>query len=97
LRDLGVIANTAEDRAKTTKRAHHGEQVFGYVVNSCEYDTYRQLTALGQRRTVIAPSMISRKPGKRIKTKRRDFSEAVRVKRQLTMVFPAYIESLKKL
>src|SRR5882757_5835713 len=36
------------------------------------YDIHRQLTGLGHKCTVAAPSMIPRKPGERIKTDRRD-------------------------
>ncbi len=50
----------------------HGELDFCYEASGCGYGIHRQLTRLGQKCTVAAPSMILRKPGERIKTDRRD-------------------------
>ena len=38
----------------------------------CGHGVYRQLPAMGHECTVVAPSLIPRKPGDRIKTDRRD-------------------------
>lgn len=68
-----MIPNTADEVAKLAKRlAKHGELDFCYEASCCGYGIHRQLTALGHRCMVIAPSMIPRKPGERIKTDRRD-------------------------
>jgi transposase len=73
VRFLGVIPNTPHEIAKMAKRlSPHGELDFCYEAGGCGYGIYRQLTALGQKCTVVAPSMIPRKPGERIKTDRRD-------------------------
>jgi transposase len=73
VRFLGVIPNTAADVTKMAKRlARHGELEFCYEASGCGYVIHRLLTALGHKCTVVAPSMIPRKPGERIKTDRRD-------------------------
>jgi transposase len=70
---LGVIANVPDEVHKLAKRlSRHGELEFCYEAGGCGYGIYRQLTALGHRCIVVAPSMIARKPGERIKTDRRD-------------------------
>ena len=45
---------------------------FFYEAGPCGCGVYRQLTALGHACTVVAPSLIPRRPGDRIKTDRRD-------------------------
>ncbi len=73
VRFLGAIPNTPSDLAKMAKRlARHGELDFCYEAGGCGYGIYRQLTELGHRCVVIAPSLTPRKPGERIKTDRRD-------------------------
>jgi transposase len=68
-----VIPNTPEAVTKMAKQlAKHGELDFCYEASGCGYDIHRQLTGLGHKCTVAAPSMIPRKPGERIKTDRRD-------------------------
>ena len=46
--------------------------LFCYEAGPCGYDVYHQLIALGQVCEVVAPTLIPRKPGDRIKTDRRD-------------------------
>lgn len=73
VRFLGAVPNTAEEVAKLAKRlAQQGELDFCYEAGGCGYGIHRQLTALGHRCSVVAPSTIPRKPGERIKTDRRD-------------------------
>ena len=73
VRFLGVIPNAADDVAKMANRlSKHGELDFCYEASGCGYGIPRQLTALGHKCIVVAPSMIPRKPGERIKTDRRD-------------------------
>ena len=73
VRFIGVIPNTPEAVGKMAKHlAKHGELDFCYEASGCGYNIHRQLTGLGHRCTVAAPSMIPRKPGERIKTDRRD-------------------------
>jgi|TARA_B100000315_G_C14534405_1_gene567751 transposase len=45
---------------------------FCYEAGPCGYGVYRQLSALGHECTVVAPSLIPRRPGDRIKTDPRD-------------------------
>jgi hypothetical protein len=73
VRFIGVIPNTPEAVTKMAKQlAKHGELEFCYEASGCEYGIHRQLTGLGHKCIVAAPSMIPRKPGERIKTDRRD-------------------------
>ena len=73
VRFLGVIPNAADDVAKMAKRlSKHGELDFCYEASGCGYGIHRQLTALGHKCIVVAPSMIPRKPGERINTHGKD-------------------------
>jgi transposase len=79
VRFIGVIPNTQEAVHKRAKRlARHGELDFCYKASACGYGIHRQLTGLGHKCIVAAPSMIPRRPGERIKTDRRD-SEKVAI------------------
>ena len=68
----GEIPNNCEAIRKLVKKvASKGEKVsFCYEVGLCGYEEYRQLIALGQRGDVVAPSLIPKKSGDRIKTDR---------------------------
>jgi transposase len=66
VRFIGVIPNTPEAVQKMAKQlARHGELDFCYEASGCGYGIHRQLTGLGHKCTVAAPSMIPRKPGER--------------------------------
>ncbi|MFH1570482.1 MAG: IS110 family transposase, partial [Gemmatimonadota bacterium] len=54
---------------------------FCYEAGPCGYDLYRQLTAMGHECMVVAPSLIPRRPGERIKTDRRDAVSLARLHR----------------
>lgn len=73
--------------AKLAKR--HGTLHFCYEAGPTGYGLYRHLTQLGHRCSVIAPSLIPRKPGDRIKTNRRDAQQLARLFRagELTEVW----------
>ena len=60
VRFLGAIPNTPLDVAKLARRlAKDGRQLeFCYEAGGCGYGIYRQLTELGHRCTVVAPSLI---------------------------------------
>jgi transposase len=62
---------------------------FCYEAGPCGYGLHRQLTALGHRCDVVAPSMIPLRPGDRIKTNRRDALTLARLHRagELTPVW----------
>ena len=72
--------------AKLEKR--HGQLHICYEAGPTGYGLYRQLTTLGHRCTVVAPSLIPRKPGDRVKTNRRDAMQLARLLRagELTAV-----------
>ena len=55
--------------------------LFCYEAGPCGYGLYRQMLALGHDCQVVAPSLIPRKPGERIKTDRRDASKLARTLR----------------
>lgn len=54
---------------------------FCYEAGPTGYGLYRQITAMGHECAVVAPSMIPRKSGERIKTNRRDAQSLARMHR----------------
>lgn len=91
VRYLGEIANqpTAVKRL-LNKLSRAGERLrFCYEAGPCGYDLYRQITAAGHACIVVAPALIPRKPGVRIKTDRRDAVSLARLDRagELTAVW----------
>src|ERR1700687_4470881 len=74
VREPGKIANTpAALTALAVKLARGGHELrFCYEAGHCGYGIQRQLTAAGHGCVVVAPSLVPRKPGDRIKTDRRD-------------------------
>ena len=91
VRYLGEIgADTESVRrlvAKLEKR--HRRLHFCYEAGPTGCGLYRQLTALGHGCTVVAPSLIPRRPGDRVKTNRRDAEQLARLLRagELTAVW----------
>jgi len=87
----GEIPNTSEAIRKLVRKvASNGEKVsFCYEAGPCGYDVYRQLIDLGQRCDVVAPSLIPKKSGDRVKTDRRDANTLTRLYRagELTPVW----------
>src|SRR6478672_5664711 len=74
VREHGKIPNTPTAfKALTVKLAPAGRELrFCYEAGPCGYGIQRQLTGMGHECAVVAPSLIPRKPGARIKTDRRD-------------------------
>jgi transposase len=71
----GTFPNTAAGLEKLVKRlrqAGDGPIKFCYEAGPCGYGVHRSLTKMGEDCTVVAPSMIPRKPGERQKTDKRD-------------------------
>jgi len=72
----GEIANKPNRIAKLVERLNKEFDgvvlLFCYEAGPCGYGLYRQLLALGHDCQVVAPSLIPKKPGDRIKTDRRD-------------------------
>jgi transposase len=62
---------------------------FCYEAGPCGYGVHRQLTSLGHRCDVVAPSLIPKKSGDRVKTNRRDATILARLHRagELTSVW----------
>ena len=63
--------------------------VFAYEAGPCGYGLHRDLTGQGFDCHVVAPSLIPKKPGDRVKTDRRDAVELARLLRSgdLTSVY----------
>jgi len=80
---FGEIANTPAAVRQLLKRLGRPGEVlhFCYEAGPCGYGLQRQLTALGHRCDVVAPSLIPRKAGERMKTDRRDALGLARLNR----------------
>ena len=71
---MGVIANTKRSILNLVRRLSPDGEVVGfcYEAGPCGYEVYRLLKETGHDCVVVAPSMIPKKPGERVKTDRRD-------------------------
>ena len=91
IRDYGVIENRADILVKLVGRlGRHGQRLhFCYEAGPCGYGLHRLLSGLGQDCTVVAPSLIPKKAGDRVKTNRRDVAMLARLHRagELTAVW----------
>jgi transposase len=74
IRFVGEIDNTSAATAKLVKKlsAKYQRLSFCYEAGPTGYGLYRQIKSLGQECMVVAPSLIPKKPGDRVKTNRRD-------------------------
>src|SRR6195256_2824571 len=74
VRFFGEIENTEAATAKLVKKlaAKYQRLTFCYEAGPTGYEVYRQIKSLGHECVVVAPSLIPRKPGDRVKTNRRD-------------------------
>jgi len=79
----GTIENTAHACLKIAKKLSRGEEalLFCYEAGPCGYEVYRHLTKAGYDCVVIAPSLIPKKSGDRVKTDRRDAMSLARLLR----------------
>ena len=88
---LGEVANDPGAISKLCDRLGRPGRplAFCYEAGPCGYGVYRQLTSLGHRCDVVAPSLIPMKPGDRVKTNRRDATMLARLHRagELTPVW----------
>jgi len=91
VRYLGEIPNTPDAVVKLVRRLRkEGARLsFCYEAGPCGYGLHRQLRDLGQDCQVVAPSLIPKKPGDRVKTDRRDSLNLARLHRagELTAVW----------
>ncbi len=74
VRFLGEIDNTPTAVRQLVKKLskNHARLTFCYEAGPTGYGLYRQLRDLGCDCTVVAPSLIPKKPGDRVKNNRRD-------------------------
>src|SRR5947209_12890613 len=74
VRFLGEFENSAAATAKlvTKLAAKYQRLTFCYEAGPTGYGRYRQIRNLGAECIVVAPSLIPKKPGDRVKTNRRD-------------------------
>jgi transposase len=91
VRFWGDIANRPDAVRRLIERLgeQHGELDVVYEAGPCGYGLQRQITALGHRCTVVAPSLVPVRPGERVKTNRRDAVTLARLHRagELTAVW----------
>ena len=79
VRSLGVIPNRAESVRKLMKKLGPAESLRAcYEAGPTGYVLYWQLTGLGIRCEVVAPTLVPMKPGDRVKTDRRDATKLAR-------------------
>jgi transposase len=79
--DHRVIPSTSDAYRKLVGKLGTEGVVFCYEAGPCGYDPYRLLTGLGARCEVIAPSLIPRRAGDRVKTDRLDARNLARLHR----------------
>ncbi len=88
---VGAIGPRQADLAKLIRRlqAKTSTLVFAYEAGPCGYTLYRDLAGQGFDCHVVAPSLIPKKPGDKVKTDRRDAVELARLLRSgdLTRVY----------
>lgn len=74
VRFVGEIENTAVATAKLVRRlaGKYERLTFCYEAGPTGYGLHRQIKSLGHECVVVAPSLIPKKPGDRVKTNRRD-------------------------
>src|ERR1700682_3070850 len=83
VRFLGEIDNTAAATTKLIRKlaAKYERLMFCYEAGPTGYGLYRQITSLDHECMVVAPSLIPKKPGERVKTNRRDALNLVKLLR----------------
>jgi transposase len=91
VREYGRIANTAAALGRLERKLG-GDGVllrFCYEAGPCGYGIQRQLSSRGHECVVVAPSLIPKRPGDRVKTDRRDAASLARLHRagELTAVW----------
>ena len=88
---LGRVPNTPEAVAKLVRKklGDMDKLHICYEAGPCGYGVYRQLKEMGVKCSAIAPSLIPRAPGDRVKTDRRDATKLARLLRSddLTEVY----------
>jgi transposase len=79
VRSLGIIPNREESIRKLVKKLGPAEQLQAcYEAGPTGYVLYWQMTSLGVKCEVVAPTLVPVKAGDRVKTDRRDASKLAR-------------------
>src|SRR5262245_6555846 len=93
---VGAIGTRQADLSKLIRRlqAKTATLVFTYEAGPCGYGLSRDLTGQGIDCHVVAPSLIPRKPGNKVKTDRRDAVELARLLRSGDLT-PVYVPSVQ--
>jgi transposase len=83
VRFLGEVANSPAvvDRLIRKLAGRYGKLHFCYEAGPTGYGLYRQIEALGHPCLVVAPALIPKRPGERVKTNRRDAVTLARLHR----------------
>jgi transposase len=93
---LGAVGTRQADIDQLVRKLQSNAQqlVFVYEAGPCGYWLSRYLTNKGHRCHVVAPSLIPKKPGDRVKTDRRDAVQLARLMRsgELTPVYVPTVE-----
>ena len=93
---VGAIGTREADLTKLIRRLQSKTPTlrFAYEAGPCGYGLYRDLTGQGFDCQVVAPSLIPKKPGDKVKTDRRDAIELARLLRSgdLTRVYVPTID-----
>jgi transposase len=91
IRYMGEFDASPESMTRLIRKlaAKHGKLNFCYEAGPTGYGLYRQILALGHECIVVAPSLIPRRSGDRVKTNRRDAQSLARLLRagELTAVW----------
>src|SRR6202165_711772 len=91
VRFFGEIENTAAATAKLVRKlaAKYERLTFCYEAGPTGYGLHRQIKSLGHECVVVAPSLIPKRPGDKVKTNRRDAVGLARLLRanELTAVW----------
>jgi transposase len=91
IRYLGEFDNTPDAMIKLMRKMTERYETvqFCYEAGPMGYGLYRQIIDFGQSCAVVAPSLIPRRPGERVKTNRRDAQTLARLLRagELTAVW----------
>jgi transposase len=93
---LGTIGTRQCDIDQLVRKLHSKAQhlVFVYEAGPCGYWLYRYLTKKGQVCWVVAPSLIPKKAGDRVKTDRRDAVQLARLMRSGDLT-PVYVPTVE--
>ncbi len=83
VRFLGEVSNSpdAVERLIRKLSGRYGKLHFCYEAGPTGYGLYRQIAALGHECLVVAPALIPKRPGERVKTNRRDAVSLARLHR----------------